>query len=100
MSVTGEAFQAGNEAIQVFEYADQGAAEKDSAKIHPDGTIDGTNVGWMAQPHFYRAGRIIAIYIGTDQKVLAALDSTIGPPFATGPNVTGPKIPGTGTPQP
>jgi len=100
LSVSGEAFQAGSEAIQVFEYANESAASADASKIQPDGTIAGSSVGWMAQPHFYHAGRLLVIYVGTDQRVLAALDSAMGQAFATGPNVSGPKIPpaGTGTP--
>ena len=100
MSVPGEAFNAGNEAMQVFEYADEAAVESDASKIKPDGTIDGSSVSWMAQPHFYRSGRIIVIYIGTDQTVLTALSAAIGQPFATGANVSSPKLPLEGTPQP
>ena len=100
LSVPGEAFQAGSEVIQVFEYPGESAASADASKIKPDGTIAGSSVGWMAQPHFYHAGRLIVIYVGTDQRVLAALDSAMGPAFATGPNISGPKIQpaGTGTP--
>jgi len=37
---------------------------------------------WMAAPHFYRRGRIIAIYLGASAKVTSELKRILGPPFA------------------
>jgi hypothetical protein len=90
LSVPGQAITANGQTIQAFEYPDAAAAARDAAKIQPDGTIPNTSVMWGAQPHFYRADRLLVIYVGTDATVLAALTSALGAPFATGPNFGGP----------
>lgn len=97
LSSSGQTLTANGQSIQAFEYPDAAAAERDAAKIHPDGTIPGTSVMWGAQPHFYRVGRLLVIYVGTDAPALAALDRVVGPAFATGPNFGGPANP---TPSP
>jgi hypothetical protein len=85
LSGSGNSVQVDGETIEVFEYADENGAKSDAAKIQPNGTVPGTSVTWSATPHFYQKGRIIVIYAGTDQKVLSALESALGKPFATGP---------------
>jgi hypothetical protein len=80
---SGTAFNRG--AVQIFEYADAAAAGQDAAKIKPDGSVAGTNVGWLAQPHFYRSGRLLLIYLGADAPTLNTLSVVLGAPFATGP---------------
>jgi hypothetical protein len=67
----------------VFEYSDAAAAEADAAKIAPDGTIEAYSVNWVASPHFYRMGRLIAIYLGDDPADLTAMQSVLGDPFAS-----------------
>ena len=84
-SLKGVSLKADNEYIQVFEYADEAAAQKDASKIASDASIEGFRIDWLGPPHFYRVGRMIVIYPGTDQKVLAALESALGKPFAAAP---------------
>jgi hypothetical protein len=87
-SVPGQGFKINNQpldTIQVFEYPSVTAAARDAAKIHPDGTVAGMAINWIAQPHFYRAERVIIIYPGTNAKLLAALQAAVGKPFAVGP---------------
>jgi hypothetical protein len=98
LSVPGEAFSAGGGTLQVFEYPDEAAARRDADKIKPDGTIEGYSIGWVDRPHFYRAGRMLVVFLGTDPTVLSALEAALGKPFAV---YTGPLFPGgSGTPQP
>jgi hypothetical protein len=85
LSGSGNTVQVDGETIQVFEYPDEAAARGDAAKIPADANIPGVSVSWPAQPHFYQTGRIIVIYAGTDAKLLASLESTLGKPFAVGP---------------
>jgi hypothetical protein len=82
LSVTGTSLKVDSEYIQVFEYPDEAAAQKDAAKIAPDGSIEGYRIDWLGPPHFYRVGSMIVIYPGTDQKVLTALETALGKPFA------------------
>jgi hypothetical protein len=95
LSVPGESVKVNNADIQVFEYPDEAAVEGDASKITPDGHIRGASIGWMAQPHFYRSGRLLVIYLWTDPAMLAALESALGKPFATGQ-----VGPGLGAPTP
>lgn len=80
-----------NEAfVFVFEYADAATAEAEAAFISPDGeqiSIPGreTGPGWsQATPHFFRCGRLIAIYAGDYPAVFLALEGVLGPQFAGG----------------
>ena len=73
-----------NEAdVQVFEYETTEAMENEAAQVVPDGGSIGTSmVTWMDTPHFYKAGRIIVLYVGSDETILNLLESVIGPQFA------------------
>ena len=83
LAVKGTGYEAGNSFMQVFEYADQAAADADASKISADGTIEGYSINWVASPHFYKIGRLIVIYLGDDAADLGTLKTTLGDPFAT-----------------
>ncbi len=69
--------------VQVFEYESAEAMESEASQVAPDGGSIGTSmVNWMDTPHFYKAGRIIALYVGSDETVLSLLESVIGLQFA------------------
>lgn len=69
--------------IQVFEYADAAAMESEAAQVAPDGGSIGTSmVTWMGAPHFYKIGRLIVLYVGSDPAILDLLKQLIGPQFA------------------
>jgi len=69
--------------LQVFEYENAEAMEKDASQVAPDGGSIGTSmVDWIDTPHFYKAGRIIVLYVGSDQAVLDLLRKTISSQFA------------------
>jgi hypothetical protein len=69
--------------LQLLEYGSASAASADAKRISPDGFGVGTaHVDWVAPPHFYLKGRVMAIYIGSDQAVLSLLGSVLGPQFA------------------
>lgn len=76
--------------IQVYEFADAAAAEAAMNTVSGGGTIIGTTtVDWIETPHFYRSGRLLAIYAGDDQDALSALEANLGPPFLVGVSMTG-----------
>ncbi len=88
LAPTGQAFTVNHvkrDTIAVFTYPSAAAAARDTAKIRPDATIPGMAIDWIAQPHFYRSGRIIVIYPGANAKLLAVLRAVAGKPFAVGP---------------
>ena len=69
--------------LQVFEYENSEAMEKEASQVAPDGGSIGTSmVTWIDAPHFYKAGRIIVLYLGNDKAVLDLLNKVVGPQFA------------------
>jgi hypothetical protein len=69
--------------LQAFEYESAEAMAKEAALVAPDGGSVGTSmVDWIDTPHFYKAGRIIVLYVGSDQAALDLLDKLLGAQFA------------------
>lgn len=82
-SVKGRALTAGGEPVQVFEYASAKAAEREAGRVEPSGSGVGTSkASWMGPPHFYKGGRLIVLYVGSDGGVIKALEGALGPQFA------------------
>ena len=81
----GQELKVNNESVQVFEYANAAAAEREAKEVSPNGSSVGTNMmSWLSTPHFYRKGNLIVIYVGTDAKVMGALQAALGAQFAGG----------------
>jgi hypothetical protein len=73
------------ERLQIFEFADEEAAQAAAAMVSADGTSIGPNMlTWQDTPHFYRVDRLIALYVGSDDDVLNLLQEGLGEPFAGG----------------
>jgi hypothetical protein len=71
--------------VQVFEYESVQAMEAEASQVAPDGGSIGTSmVTWMDTPHFYKAGRLIVLYVGSDASLLSLLENALGPQFAGG----------------
>ena len=69
--------------IQAFEYESAEAMEAEASQVAPDGGSVGTSIMmWMDAPHFYKAGRILVLYIGSDEQTLTLLQSVMGAQFA------------------
>ncbi len=82
-SPEGSIVKVNGQDIQVFEYENKEAMENEASLVAPDGGSIGTSmVTWMDVPHFYKAGRIIVLYIGSDETTLDLLEKVIGPQFA------------------
>jgi hypothetical protein len=82
-SVPGQVITINGESVQVFEYADTGQADAEADQVAPDGSSIGTTMtSWIGPPHFYRAGRLIVLYVGEDQSVIELLETFLGPQFA------------------
>jgi hypothetical protein len=78
-------------AIQVFEYANAEVMESEASCVSPDGFSitkekgdlwERCFVSWIGPPHFYKAGRIIVIYIGDDDSIISLLENALGTQFA------------------
>ena len=57
-----------------------------------DGTQMASMITWVESPHFYKAGKLIVIYVGSDSDVIDALQDAMGPQFAGGESL--PPAPG------
>jgi hypothetical protein len=84
-AVKGKAVGLYGDHVQVFEYPDRAKAEKDAVRVSADGMTIGTaKPHWLAPPHFFRRGKLIVLYVGSDAQVLKALQERLGPAFAGG----------------
>jgi hypothetical protein len=73
----------GTEDIQVFEYPSGEEMESDASQIAPDGgSIGTTMINWVDNPHFYKSGRILILYIGNNETILSLLEKVMGKQFA------------------
>jgi hypothetical protein len=84
-SVQGNILKVNGADVQVFEYESSEAMELESSQIAPDGSSSATTmITWIDTPHFYKAGKIIVLYIGSDATVLDLLEAALGQQFAGG----------------
>jgi hypothetical protein len=69
--------------LQLFEYGSASAATNDSKRISSDGSGTATTkISWVAPPHFFLKGRVMALYVGNDPAALSLLQGVMGPQFA------------------
>ena len=81
--VEGQNVQVNGQNVQFFEFAEPSAAEAAALTVNATGDAIGTSmVAWVEPPHFYRSGALIALYVGSDESVLNALNTVFGPQFA------------------
>jgi hypothetical protein len=85
--IEGRSVTVNESAIQVFEYANAEAMESEASRVSSDGfTIRKESsimsVDWIGPPHFYKAGRIIVIYIGDDDSIIRLLENALEKQFA------------------
>ncbi len=85
-SVPGRILGVDGEDVQVFEYATPLSAYAEAAQVAPDGKAIGrfVDINWIATPHFYKRGRVIAIYIGENPALTRLLSKILGLQFAGG----------------
>lgn len=93
MAVPGHTLTVNGEQIQVYEYVSVSDADKQASHVSPDWTsftsvtsggvpTGAVQVDWIKPPHLYKAGRIIVIYIGTNESLLHLLVRVLGKQFA------------------
>jgi len=83
LSAPGQIIKLNGTDVQVFEYATPEVAEAEAGTISPDGTSTNTTmITWVDAPHFYRSGRLIVLYVGSDEEIISLLEGVLGPQFA------------------
>jgi hypothetical protein len=71
------------ENLYAFEYPTEGNAEVEASRVAPDGASVGTTqVSWVSDPHFYRSGRVIALYVGRQSAMLDLFQRVLGQQIA------------------
>ena len=72
-----------DEAVQLFLFADEAAAQAAAELVTTDGGAIGTHmVRWAAPPHFFHDNALIAIYAGSSPEIIEALVLEMGEQFA------------------
>jgi len=83
--------QVNGQDMWVYEYPAPALADVDASGISADGTTYKNGIGpfgsavtvdYIAPPHYYKTGRVIAFYVGRDADTLRLLRQVFGPPFA------------------
>ena len=81
--VTGKMLRIDGEEVQVFQFAGAEQAAAQAARISPTGATVGTaKIYWIGVPHFYRAGKLLVLYVGGSERVLKTLETAFGRQFA------------------
>ncbi len=79
----GQLITVNGQGVQVFEFANTAVADAVAETVSADGSSVGTTMmTWVATPHFYKAGKLIVLYVGDDSYVLSILEEVLGPQFA------------------
>jgi hypothetical protein len=82
-SVPGEILKVNGADIEVFEYASAEAMGTEASQVSQDGSSIGTSMAsWMDAPHFFRTGRLLVLYVGSDASILNFLKGALGEQFA------------------
>ena len=92
LDIVGKKVAVNESTIQVYEYANVEAMESEASWVSSDGFSirkekeggiwEICHVNWIASPHFYKAGRIIVIYVGEDNSIISLLENALGTQFA------------------
>ncbi|HLP79796.1 MAG TPA: hypothetical protein VK158_04135 [Acidobacteriota bacterium] len=69
--------------IYAFEFKTTAAAMQMASQISSDGgTISGKQISWIGQPHFFRSGPLLVLYVGDNRDTLSILMYLLGNQFA------------------
>jgi hypothetical protein len=69
--------------VSVFEYSSSLEMEADADRIDKNGFVIGSaHISWVSYPHFFKKGKIIALYVGEDREILDFLNHHLGEQFA------------------
>lgn len=70
------------ERISVYEFPDVSTADSQANTISVDGfSIGNAMIDWIDKPHFYKQGKLIVGYVGSDNLILKGLKRILGEPI-------------------
>jgi len=77
----GQVIQVNGSEMQVFEFSNEQERQAAASHISPDGSSIGTTmVTWIDEPHFWAKGRVIALYVGSNEDVINLMSQVMGEP--------------------
>jgi hypothetical protein len=65
--------------LQLFQYESTSAARSDVGRVDRQGNPQGMRINWIAPPHVFQSGRLVALYVGDDTSVVQTLSRLLGP---------------------
>jgi len=82
-SVPGQSVKVNGQELQVYVFDTPEAMESAAAQVSADASTVGTSTPtWASDPHLFKAGRLLVVFVGTDQKIIDILTGAFGPQFA------------------
>ena len=82
-SVPGQGITVNGQEVQVYVFDAPEAMESAAAQVSGDASTIGTNMPtWTSDPHLFKAGNLVVVYVGQDQKIMDILTGAFGPQFA------------------
>lgn len=90
-NASGYVYKVNGERVTIYVFSDSGAANTAASEVKDGGSeivhqglFGGSiaTIDWFAPPHFFKSGKLIALYIGSNQEVLAPLHEVMGASFA------------------
>lgn len=81
-SVPPKVIDVDGEYILIYSYLTKEDMEKDASAIHPDGNIGNASISYIADPHYFKKGNVIAHYAGQNKVILQNLKNIFGQQFA------------------
>ena len=79
----GQLLSVNGEDVQSFEFASEAETTTIADTVSRDGGSVGTSmISWIAPPHFYKAGQLIVLYVGSDSGVINTREKAMGSQFA------------------
>ncbi len=83
LSIQGKVVMVNGKEVKVFEYPDAATLEAEASTISSDaGYMGATRVSWNDKPNFYKKGRMLVIYLGSDAEIMRILEGILGKMFA------------------
>jgi hypothetical protein len=90
-NASGYVYMVNGERVTVYVFADTSAANTAALEVQDGGSqivhqglFGGSmaTIDWVAPPHFFKLGRLIALYVGSAQGTLLPIHQVMGSPFA------------------
>ncbi|MEV6524531.1 hypothetical protein AB0M43_21465 [Longispora sp. NPDC051575] len=72
----------GTAVVESYDYDAAATISEDASGLDADGNPKLTKILWNEPPHFYRAERVLVLYVGSDSGVMKLLTDICGPQFA------------------